>query len=56
MGIKGYKAFYSDMRNHYGMKFKEGEIYNVSGNASFGLKGNGFHFCKNIEDTFRYIR
>ena len=53
--IKGYKAFNDDRTNRYGMFFEEGKIYTVPGKASFGLKGNGFHFCKNIEDTFRYF-
>ena len=56
MEIKyGYKAFNRDYTNNYGKKFNEGEIYHVDGNISFGVKGNGFHFCKRMEDTFRYI-
>ena len=53
--IHGYKAFNGDMTNRYGMQFEEGKTYSVPGSASFGLKGNGFHLCKNIEDTFRYV-
>ena len=53
--IHGYKAFNGDMTNRYGMQFEEGKTYSVAGKASFGLKGNGFHMCKNIEDTFRYV-
>ena len=53
--INGYKAFNSDLTNNYGKKFTEGYVYHVSGDVSFGVKGNGFHFCKRMEDTFRYI-
>jgi hypothetical protein len=55
MKINGYKAFNHDMTNNYGMKFEEGKTYKKDGNISFGIKGNGFHMCKNLEDTFRYI-
>ncbi len=53
--VKGYKAFNDNITNRYGMQFEEGKVYSVPGKASFGLKGNGFHFCKNIEDTFRFF-
>lgn len=56
MDIKnGYKAFNSDYTNNYGKVFLEGEVYHIDGEISFGIKGNGYHFCKRIEDTFRYI-
>ena len=55
MTIKGFKAFNANMTNRYGKLFEEGKSYSVVGDPSFGLKGNGFHFCKNIEDTFRYF-
>lgn len=53
--MKVYKAFNKDMTNRYGMKFEEGETYSVSGELKFGLDGNGFHFCKRLEDTLRYV-
>lgn len=53
--IKGYKAFHKDMKNRYGMEFIEGEIYSVEGPIEFGNNGNGFHFCKRLEDTLRYV-
>lgn len=53
--INGYKAFRNDMSNNYGMKFEEGKSYHIDGDIQFGVKGNGFHLCENIEDTFRYI-
>lgn len=55
MEVKGYKAFNSDMTNNYGEKFEEGKTYHVDGPISFGVHGNGFHMCKRIEDTFRYV-
>lgn len=55
MELKGYKAFNGDLTNNYGDKFEEGKTYHLDGNVKFGVDGYGFHFCKNIEDTFRYI-
>lgn len=55
MEIIGYKCFNSDLTNRYGMKFEIGKSYSVNGEISFGNNGNGFHFCKNLEDTFRYF-
>lgn len=55
MEIKGYKTFNDGLVNRYGKKFELGKIYSVDGEVSFGNDGNGFHFCKNIEDTFRYF-
>lgn len=53
--IDGYKAFNSDMTNNYGYKFEEGVTYRIEGDVAFGVHGNGFHMCKNLEDTCRYI-
>ena len=55
MDVLGYKAFYKGLINNYGMKFSVGKIYFMPGVIKFGLNGNGFHMCKNIEDTFRYF-
>lgn len=55
MDIIGYKAFNKDLTNRYGKKFEVGEEYQTTGKISFGNDGNGFHFCKNIEDTLRYF-
>ena len=51
----GYKSFNADMTNRYGMKFEVGKIYMTCGPIKFGNNGNGFHMCKNMEDTFRYF-
>lgn len=53
--IKGYKAFNGDMTNRYKVPFAEGETYSVEGPLSFGIRGNGYHFCKRLEDTLRYF-
>lgn len=53
--IYGYKCFNSDMTNRYGGKFELGKVYSTNGKVRFGNNGNGFHFCKNIEDTLRYF-
>jgi hypothetical protein len=55
MAIEGYKAFHHDMSNNYGMKFEVGKTYHVDGPIKFGVDGNGFHLCTNVEDTFRYV-
>lgn len=55
MEIIGYKAFNKDLTNRYGRQFEVGEEYTTTGKISFGNDGNGFHFCKNIEDTLRYF-
>lgn len=55
MEIIGYKCFNENMTNRYGIKFEEGITYIANGEISFGNDGNGFHFCKNLEDTFRYF-
>lgn len=55
MQIIGYKCFNEDLTNRYGTKFEVGKIYIAQGAIKFGNNGNGFHLCKNIEDTFRYF-
>ncbi len=53
--VFGYKAFYKNLKNSYGFSFQIGKHYHIDGEIKFGTTGNGFHFCKNIEDTFRYV-
>jgi len=55
MEIIGYKCFNKDMTNRYGKKLEVGKIYSTNNEVKFGNDGHGFHFCKNIEDTFRYF-
>jgi len=55
MSVIGYKCFNEDLTNRYGKKFSIGKIYIAKGTIKFGNNGNGFHLCKNIEDTFRYF-
>lgn len=51
----GYKCFNEDLTNRYGTKFEVGKTYHLKGNIKFGNDGNGFHMCKNMEDTLRYF-
>ena len=53
--IMGYKVFYKGLINRYGKAFEVGKSYEVLGDVVWGNQGNGFHFCKNLEDCFRYI-
>lgn len=53
--IFGYKCFNAGLLNLYGKEFSVGKIYVAPGKIKFGHNGNGFHLCKNIEDTFRYF-
>lgn len=54
MEIIGYKCFNKDLTNNYGRKFEVGKIYIAPGIIKFGISGNGFHLCRNLEDTLRY--
>lgn len=51
---KGYKCFKSDLTNRYGQQFEVNQKYVWSGPLHFGSNGQGWHFCKNLEDTLRY--
>ncbi len=55
MNVIGYKCFKNDLVNNYGIKFNVGKKYSTDGIIKFGLRGNGYHLCKNLEDTFRYF-
>ncbi len=49
--VTGYKAF-NNMQDRFGGSYQLDVVYEVSGPVKF--RKNGFHFCKNIEDVFRY--
>ena len=55
--VKGYKGFSKDLRNEPGDQFEVGKIYRTQneGDLLFGINGNGFHFCKSLEDCFIYF-
>ena len=55
MEVVGYKCFNKDLTNRYGVKFEVGKIYIAKGPIKYGNNGNGYHLCKNFEDTFRYF-
>ena len=52
--VEGYKSFEKGLVAIDGTKFEVGNTYHCDD----GLKvmKTGFHFCKNIEDTFRYFK
>lgn len=54
MEINGYKSFDKYHKNRYGIYMEEGKTYHTDGIIKFGINGNGFHFCKYLEDTIRY--
>lgn len=53
--MKGYKCFNKDMTNLYGDKFEVGKKYSIIGKLKVGTNGNGFHICRNFEDTLKYF-
>ena len=54
--MKGYKAFNKDMSAMNNIKFEIGKQMHIDGPIKAGpIDGNGFHFCTNFEDTFRYV-
>lgn len=55
MQITGYKCFDENLTNRYGQRFEVGKIYTIDGIIKFGNNGNGYHLCKNMEDTLRYF-
>lgn len=55
MVVSGFKCFNKGLINRYGKKFEVGKIYFAEGSIKFGNEGNGFHLCKNLEDTLRYF-
>lgn len=53
--MKGYKAFNKDMLAMNNIKFEIGKQMHIDGPIKSGpIDGNGFHFCTNFEDTFRF--
>jgi len=54
MGIVGYKSLDKDFKTSNGVQLEVGKLYIAEGRIKAGPSGNGYHMCKNIEDTFRY--
>lgn len=52
--MEGYKLLYDDLKNQYGLKMEVGKTYQATGEIKFGTNGNGYHFCGNFEDCFKY--
>ena len=53
---EGYKAFNKNHTNRHNKLFEEGKIYTTKGKIEFGVNSmHGYHFCKRLEDTLRYV-
>ena len=50
----GFKAFNKNLINRYGKIYELNKIYHTKEKIKFGINGNGFHMCRNLEDTLRY--
>ena len=48
----GYKAFNADFSNCVGEKCQESTVYEYHGDVL--ERRSGFHFCKRLEDVFKY--
>lgn len=55
MEMIGYKTLDNESKNRYGKTFLPGIVYSVEGEVRFGRNGNGYHFCKNFEDSLKYL-
>lgn len=53
--LYGFKCFNKGLINCYGKEFEVGKSYHIDGDIKFGVRGNGFHMCINLEDTLRYF-
>lgn len=53
--MQAYKCFNKGLINSYGTKYEVGKLYYAEGQITFGVTGNGFHVCENLEDTLRFF-
>ena len=53
--FKAYKCFDKGLKNRYGDTFEIGKVYHASKDIKYGINGNGFHVCLNMEDTLRFF-
>ena len=51
--VIGFKCFNKGLVTRYGNVLEVGKEYTSKNEPKFGK--SGFHFCKNMEDTFRYF-
>ena len=51
--IEAYKCFNEGLFNLYNERFEVGIVYHLNNEIKFHK--NGFHMCKNLEDTLRYF-
>ena len=55
--IQGFKVFNQDFTTRSGIKFAVGDHKHIDGEVVAGpINGHGWQFCKNFEDTFRFVR
>ena len=52
--LLGFKCFNKGLVNNYNKSFRINEIYHINNKINYGINGNGFHMCTNLEDTLRY--
>ena len=53
--IIGFKAFNKGLINKYSNKYELNRLYKMDGKIKYGINGNGFHMCLNLEDTLRFF-
>ena len=51
--VEGYKCFNEGLINRYCFSFEVDKEYHIDGDIKY--QSNGFHMCKNLEDTLRYF-
>ena len=53
MKVVGYKALKNGLMTFDGIQLQIGKVYVAKGIIKYGK--NGYHMCKNLEDTLRYV-
>ena len=53
--IYGYKAFDKNLKSILGNQFEIGKTYEIE-EDNLKIRINGFHFCEDIYDIFKYYR
>lgn len=53
--IYGYKTFDEDLKSLFGNQFEICKTYEIE-EDNLKIRINGFHFCKDVYDIFKYYR
>lgn len=53
--IYGYKAFDENLKSLLGNQFEIGKTYEIE-EDNLKIRINGFHFCEDVYDIFKYYR